>query len=125
MQAVHDGGGGIAPYTMFWRVSFVMAKVLRTHRGEDVTYYTAGGEGYQFFVGGQNDANKGMELIKSDAHADSLLARYPDELSVVPEKDWPAKYKISMGQHIEAIKTEAAEKFPMLKDVIKPKKKDR
>lgn len=98
------------------------AKVLKTRRGESVTYYTSKGDGYQFFIGGKNDACKGMELIKSDSDAEDLLKRYPDELSIVPESEWPPKYSKSVSDYIDSVKTEAAEKFPLLKKLIKTKK---
>lgn len=99
-----------------------IAKVLQTTRSESVTYFTGDGNAYTFFAGASNPDCKGMELIKSDAHADSLLARYPGELKVVADHDVPAKYKKNVEDYIAAVTTEAVAKFPVLKDKILGKK---
>lgn len=99
-----------------------MAKVLRTKRSETVTYRAGDGSAYTFFAGVSNPDCKGMELIKSDAHAEQLLARYPDELSVVPESEVPSKYKQNIKDYVEAVTSEAAAKFPLLKEKILGKK---
>lgn len=95
-----------------------MAKVLKTSRSETVTYRAADGSQYIFFNGDSNPDCKGMELIKDDSHAAQLLERYPDELSVVPDSEVPEKYKQNVADFISSVTTEAAAKYPLLKEKI-------
>jgi hypothetical protein len=98
-----------------------MAKVLKTKRGEKVSYSVADAT-YQFFAGANNPNCDGMELIQNDAHAEALLKAHPDELSIVPENKWPARYKKSVEAYAKAVVKEAAEKYPALKERILGKK---
>ena len=99
-----------------------MAKVLKTSRAEPVTYYTADGGAYNFFVGSHHPGSNGSQLIMKDEHAEELLRKYPDEMSEVPHDKWSGMQKEKAGGFIESVTKEAAEKFPVLKNKILGKK---
>lgn len=54
----------------------------------------------------------GICLVKKDADAQELLERYPKELEVVPERDWPEHLKASLKDFEEDQEREMAEEFP-------------
>ena len=103
-----------------------MAKVLKTKRGATTSYALPDGVQYTFFAGEDHKACAGMELVHSDAHAKALLAKFPDELSEVQEKDWPERYKKGVIAATKARIQEAAEKFPELigQKIPEPDKKE-
>lgn len=95
-----------------------MAKVLKSKRGDTAIFEAADGCKYIFHAGKDHEACGGVELIQDEAHAKSLLEKYPTLLTEVPEKDWPEKYKKTLKDRAAAAIQAAKAAFPEIADQL-------
>jgi len=98
-----------------------MAKVLKSKRKGNFNAHVSNGGVYHFLY---NPDCEGMQLIMDNKHAEEIMEKYPKEFKVVPEKEWPERFKKKANELREERLKEAAKQFPDLinEKVLKPAK---